>query len=277
MEIEAESRDEEARPEVEDNLTTAGESDSTEKINESVENDGEERKDENHKEPQKDSFKKPTLLIGPRRGKPGQLRSVSGANFDGPKSSEPSHPQPEAESDDNKLKSSESEKASAPASEKLQIPLPYKEPSWGGEPTADYKMEVLKSGVILQTIDMGDRSFYVIGRLPTCDVSLAHPTISRYHAILQYRGVDDEKHSKGFYLYDLGSTHGTFWNGCKIRPNTYVKLCGGHMIRFGCSQRKFILQTPPEDIEEESELTVTELKVSWNAAEYFVILWLNIS
>ena len=143
-----------------------------------------------------------------------------------------------------------------------QIPLQYKEPSWSGRPSSAYKIEVLKSGVILETIDLHEKNYHVIGRLPICDISLAHPTISRYHAILQYRQVDDEKNSKGLYLYDLDSTHGTFWNGYRVRPNTYVKLQGGHIIRFGCSQRKFIVQTPEEDIQQESELTITELKVS---------------
>ncbi|XP_017764458.1 PREDICTED: kanadaptin isoform X2 [Eufriesea mexicana] len=32
------------------------------------------------------------------------------------------------------------------------------------------------------------------------------------------------------------------------------------MIRFGCSQRKYILQAPPEDEEEESQYSITELK-----------------
>ena len=144
---------------------------------------------------------------------------------------------------------------------KAEIPLPYKEPPWSGKPTAEYKAEILKSGLILEMIDLSKRNFYVVGRLPVCDISLAHPTISRYHAVFQYRSEADEKNEKGLYLYDLGSTHGTFWNGNRIRPNLYVRIRGGHMIRFGNSQRKFIMQTPPEEEEEESELTVTELKV----------------
>ena len=142
-----------------------------------------------------------------------------------------------------------------------QIPLPYKEPSWSGKPDKEYRAEILKSGSILEVIDLSKRNFYVIGRLPSCDISLAHPTISRYHAVFQFRSESDEKNDKGLYLYDLGSTHGTFWNGNRIRPNVYVRIRGGHMIKFGNSQRKFIMQTPPEEEEEESELTVSELKV----------------
>lgn len=163
------------------------------------------------------------------------------------------------------------------------IPVPYIEPTWGGIPIEEYKLEVLKSGVILETITLTE-SFYLVGRLPSCHLSLAHPTISRYHAIIQYRAVEDSsetskdtnqkniptKDSKGFYLYDLESTHGTFWNGHRIKPRTYVRLYGGHMIKFGCSQRKYILQAPPEDQEEESELTITELKVDFNSNYIFI-------
>ncbi|XP_078050640.1 kanadaptin isoform X2 [Augochlora pura] len=134
-------------------------------------------------------------------------------------------------------------------------PFPYMEPPWSGKPEKDYKMEVLKSGIIIDTISLMEQSFYIIGRLPSCHISLAHPTISRHHAVLQYRSIDDCDNPKGFYVYDLGSTHGTFWNGSLIKPNIYVRVQGGHMLRFGCSQRKFILQAPVDDQEEESVYT----------------------
>ncbi|CAL7952580.1 unnamed protein product [Xylocopa violacea] len=121
-------------------------------------------------------------------------------------------------------------------------------------------MEVLKSGVIIETVSLGEQNFYIVGRLPSCHLPLAHPTISRYHAVLQYRFEDDKENPKGFYIYDLGSTHGTFWNGYRIKPNVYVRIRGGHMLKFGCSQRKYILQAPAEDQEEESEYSLTQLK-----------------
>ncbi|XP_053971465.1 kanadaptin [Hylaeus volcanicus] len=138
--------------------------------------------------------------------------------------------------------------------------IPYIEPPWSGIPENNYEMEVLKSGVIVETVSLSKQNFYTIGRLPSCHISLAHPTISRYHAVLQYRSKQDEEHSKGFYIYDLGSTHGTFWNGNLIKPHVYVRVRGGHMLRFGCSQRKYILQAPSDDREEESDYTVSQLK-----------------
>ncbi|CAL7952578.1 unnamed protein product [Xylocopa violacea] len=138
--------------------------------------------------------------------------------------------------------------------------FPYVEPLWGGKPEGNYKMEVLKSGVIIETVSLGEQNFYIVGRLPSCHLPLAHPTISRYHAVLQYRFEDDKENPKGFYIYDLGSTHGTFWNGYRIKPNVYVRIRGGHMLKFGCSQRKYILQAPAEDQEEESEYSLTQLK-----------------
>lgn len=54
---------------------------------------------------------------------------------------------------------------------------------------------------------------------------MAHPTISRYHAVLQYRPtLADNDEKKGFYLYDMGSTHGTFLNKNRIPAQTYIKV-----------------------------------------------------
>ncbi|XP_056152168.1 kanadaptin [Lampris incognitus] len=144
-------------------------------------------------------------------------------------------------------------------------PLPYTEPAWGGMSTdIPYALEILKNGTIVDKLPLTQRSYFVVGRLPVCDVSLEHPSISRYHAVLQYRGRCGEEESvgeeRGFYIHDLGSTHGTFVNKNKIPPNTYIRLHVGHVLKFGGSTRLFILQGPEFDEEEESELTVTELK-----------------
>ncbi|XP_050453381.1 kanadaptin [Cataglyphis hispanica] len=213
-------------------------------------------------------FKKPLLLIGPKRGKIGKIRMMndniisasSESSSTNNEATETYHLQEDTKEkidlEESILKNSAEENI---LSDTKNIPVPYLEPKWGGKPTEEYKLEVLKSGIIVEKIDLTERSFYILGRLPSCNLPLAHPTISRYHAIIQYRTMEDEKNSKGFYLYDLESTHGTFWNGHRIKPRTYVRLRDGHMIKLGCSQRKYILQAP-NDLEEESELSVTQLK-----------------
>ncbi|KAH0550544.1 kanadaptin [Cotesia glomerata] len=200
-------------------------------------------------EPAEDTFKVPHLMSG----KPAPKRKL-------PELPSKAAKKPTDDSDEPEIISESTEAPKAAPQDQKHLPLPYKEPVWSGTPPEGYKVEILKSGVILDTIDLSKKSFHVIGRLPVCDIPLAHPTISRYHAILQYRAEGDDKNEPGFYLYDLESTHGSFWNSCRIRPKTFVKLKGGHMLRFGCSQRKFIVQAPPEDEEMESEYSVTELK-----------------
>lgn len=43
----------------------------------------------------------------------------------------------------------------------------------------NYGLEVLKSGMIMETIELTKKAYYVFGRLANCDVVMAHPTISR--------------------------------------------------------------------------------------------------
>ncbi|XP_061331073.1 kanadaptin isoform X1 [Pezoporus flaviventris] len=144
----------------------------------------------------------------------------------------------------------------------------YEEPPWGSRPPdgAGYGLEVLKGGVVLGSVRLEGGSWFLVGRLPGCALALEHPSVSRHHAVLQYRGAgcapDDPNadDAAGFYVYDLGSTHGTFLNKTRVPPRTYCRVRVGHGLRFGGSSRLFFLQGPKEDQESESELTVTQLK-----------------
>lgn len=173
------------------------------------------------------------------------------------------------------------EKTPATATPTTKSSCPYKEPHWSRCPDAthSYSFEVLKGGQIVENIrDLQTKAFWPIGKLPDNSIVMAHPTISRYHAVLQYRPetVDDSssdsedegdnstpekpKVEKGWYLYDLGSTHGSFVNKMRVPPKTYIRLRVGYMLKFGASTRNYILQGPNFDEEAESELTITEMK-----------------
>lgn len=64
----------------------------------------------------------------------------------------------------------------------------------------------------------------MFGRLEHCDIPMLHPTVSRYHAVLQYRSVGDEQNEPGFYIYDLGSSLGTFLNKQKLKSKIFVRV-----------------------------------------------------
>uniref|UniRef100_A0ABD2XEG5 Uncharacterized protein n=1 Tax=Trichogramma kaykai TaxID=54128 RepID=A0ABD2XEG5_9HYME len=45
--------------------------------------------------------------------------------------------------------------------------------SWSGISTDSYKLEVFKSSIILETIDLSNKSYYMVGRLSNCDKAMA--------------------------------------------------------------------------------------------------------
>lgn len=45
-----------------------------------------------------------------------------------------------------------------------------------------------------------------------------------YHTVLQYKKDNSSDRPKGFYIYDLGSIHGTFLNKNRIKPKMYVRI-----------------------------------------------------
>jgi adenylate cyclase len=66
-----------------------------------------------------------------------------------------------------------------------------------------------------KTYDLRDGVPLIVGRAPTCDLPVFHPTISRRHAELTSDG-------NVLSLRDLGSSNGTFVNGAKIEKGKAV-------------------------------------------------------
>lgn len=103
-----------------------------------------------------------------------------------------------------------------------------------------WRLDVIRDGVELEPLNVHSKAVWLIGRQPTCDIALEHPSLSRQHAVLQHRS------NGALYVFDLASTHGTFLNKQRLDPNTYVQVVNGDFIKFGGSSRQFIVQGGPD-------------------------------
>ncbi|GMR41490.1 hypothetical protein PMAYCL1PPCAC_11685, partial [Pristionchus mayeri] len=144
-------------------------------------------------------------------------------------------------------------------------PFEYKPPPFACDPddAAGYKLDVIKDGSFVESIDLSKRkaaTYLTIGRLPECDITLEHPSISRYHAVLQYGSDRMSKGKPGWYIYDMGSTHGSKLNKNTLSANQYQRVQVGMMLRFGGSTRLFNMVGPEEDVEPEWDCSPTEMK-----------------
>lgn len=156
----------------------------------------------------------------------------------------------------------------AEAETKISITHPtlhYTAPPWACIPEKGlgYKLEVVKSGTIVDCYDLDKRkhdTFVVIGRLPNCDIVLDHPSISRYHCILQYGDDQIGKTGKGWHIYDMGSTHGTKANKNKLPPKQHIRIRVGFVLQFGGSSRIFSLLGPDQDCESEWDCSPSEMR-----------------
>ncbi|KAI3813281.1 hypothetical protein L1987_18001 [Smallanthus sonchifolius] len=128
------------------------------------------------------------------------------------------------------------------------VAVPYTIPSWSEPPCHNYFLEVLKDGSVIDQFDVHEKGAYMFGRVDLCDFILEHPTISRFHAVLQFNKSGDA------FLYDLSSTHGTFINKNQVKKKVYVELHVGDVLQFGHSSRLYIFQGPPDLMPPEKDL-----------------------
>lgn len=89
---------------------------------------------------------------------------------------------------------------------------------------------MIKNGTIIETIHLSNlknETFLSIGRFPLSDIQLDHPSVSRYHCILQYGELISKS---GWYLYDLDTTHGTRLNKQNIKSRVYAPISPGYFF-----------------------------------------------
>lgn len=104
-----------------------------------------------------------------------------------------------------------------------------------GPPTAASShahLQIIKEGKAVGEVLAGGRDVTVLGRNSKMSHEvLEHQSISRRHAALVHNGDGD------VFAADLGSTHGTYVNGCKIASKTATRLKDGDVLKFGESSR----------------------------------------
>ena len=100
--------------------------------------------------------------------------------------------------------------------------------------------------MIAQSIEMTGRPWFSFGRSASCEVVIEHPSSSRVHAVVQFRQTDSRP-----FVFDCGSTDGTFLNKKQLKAQEYTPLAVGDQLKFGQSTRMYILAGPAELMPEE--------------------------
>jgi smad nuclear-interacting protein 1 len=88
-------------------------------------------------------------------------------------------------------------------------------------------------------------SYYMVGKdKKLASLQLLHPTISKQHAVIQYRRRMLKNEANlviSPYLIDLESTNGTLLNGKRIESAKYYQLKERDRIRFAMSSKEYVL------------------------------------
>lgn len=136
-----------------------------------------------------------------------------------------------------------------------EMEIMYKKPEWSSVNKTDvrYWIEVIKDGLVVETIPLEDKEFYLFGRHPVCDVVMENPTVSRQHCAFQM-------HTEGcLFLFDMGSAHGTLINKRPAKSNQFVLLRPGDVLRLAQSTRLLVINSnlSPEDFDDRFQLRKT--------------------
>lgn len=83
---------------------------------------------------------------------------------------------------------------------------------------------------------LGTQDVLSVGRLPSCELVINDPSVSKQHAELRWHGQVSTCRVK-----DLGSTNGTFLNGQPLEPKREHLVQDGDLLRFGDADFAFFL------------------------------------
>ncbi|KAF2214346.1 hypothetical protein CERZMDRAFT_37372 [Cercospora zeae-maydis SCOH1-5] len=131
--------------------------------------------------------------------------------------------------------------------------LKYHEPPEARKPpsSAQWRMYVFKKSDLVDTIQLHNRSAWLVGRDPRItDLHLEHPSISKQHAVIQFRHrtttneYGDKSSKVKPYVIDLDSANGTKVNGKKVEASRYMELLDQDVLQFGDSEREYVMMLP---------------------------------
>jgi len=131
--------------------------------------------------------------------------------------------------------------------------LKYLPPSEAQKPNRKFRIYELKDGEEKDVYHLHRKDHFIFGRnSKVCDIPLKHLSISKQHAVLQYRrrskttATGQRYDVIDPYLIDLETTHGTKINGEKMKTKKYYQLLSEDVIKFGLSSRDYIFL--PQDV-----------------------------
>ncbi|EJT75821.1 hypothetical protein GGTG_05750 [Gaeumannomyces tritici R3-111a-1] len=137
------------------------------------------------------------------------------------------------------------------------ITLKYHEPPEARKPPSrdDWRLFVFKGdGDLADTVPLSSRSCWLVGRdAAVTDLLAEHPSISKQHAVVQFRHVEkrnefgDRVGGVKPYLIDLESANGTVLNGDRVPASRYLELRHKDVVKLGLSSREYVVMLAPKD------------------------------
>lgn len=129
------------------------------------------------------------------------------------------------------------------------VELKYQEPPESCAPDKKWRLYTFKGDKLEgDPVYLHRSPFILFGRdKSVADLLCAHPSISKQHAVLQFRKTakpDDfgiEQWGIRPYLMDLETVNGTYLNGERVEPLRYYELMAQDVIKFGQSTRDYVL------------------------------------
>ncbi|OQR96260.1 hypothetical protein ACHHYP_16542 [Achlya hypogyna] len=133
------------------------------------------------------------------------------------------------------------------------VVMKWCEPPEARVPDKRWRLYVFKKDENIETLHLHRQSACLFGRdKKVADVYMQHESISKQHAVLQFRLRVTEHRASELdqleqvqsirpYIMDLKSTNHTFLNGKKIEHSRYIELKEKDVLTFGESTREYVL------------------------------------
>jgi hypothetical protein len=113
----------------------------------------------------------------------------------------------------------------------------YSEPLDSHLPTYHWQLFQFKESESIP-YNLHSQTYFQIGRDLNADIRLNSSSISKQHAVLQFRMRKKEANP---FIIDLGSKFGSFLNGKRIEEARFVELRHKDLICFGRLKDEFVL------------------------------------